>query len=334
MLNVILIFLNIIFLFIILFLFMIGGKYLKAKLKEFLPFLKGTYNWVITFKKGGPIDIDYVSTKGGSAKTTEEETQLENTTHAFIDKATKSQASIHSYDMKPAYVIAEGCPLNVLVKRMDYEPTIIELEKYKAKIKKIIAKQDIRYSKGLINILINRFKKLNDKLEYLPQAQQLLYLTFKEYDSERNYDLRDLNELLQHIYSGINSLQGLLKDKDKSMINFTDYFSNGNLARIFNKRFQEALTNGRLQMAQEYEDKSKFMKIGSVVGVIVILIFGFLLIKQGNIIEEMNQNMLTQTQKLSEKIDDLNTMQPIPTDIDLDNNPINSNNTENGDAND
>jgi len=322
MLSAILIFVIILLVFTVFFLFMVGGKYLKAKLKEALPFLKGTYNWVITFKKGGPIIIDYVSTKGGKTQTTEEETQIENTEHSFIDKATKEKASIHSYDMKPAYVIAEGCPLNILVKRRDYADTIVELEKYKRKIVQIVNKQDIRYSQGLVNILLNRFKKLNDSLMYLPQAQVLLFSIFKDYSSEKNYSLGELNDFLLHIKSGINNLQSLLKDKDKSMINFTDYFSNGNLARIFNKRFQEALINGRLQMAEAYEDKSKMLKIGSVVGVIIILIFGFLLVKQGNIIEEMNETLISQTTMLSDKLEDINATQQNIISPNLDSNPI------------
>lgn len=301
---------------------MIGGKFLKAKVKEFLPFYKGRYSWVITFKRGGEIVIDYVSTANGKTKTTDEETQLENTSHSFIDRATKDKATIHMYDKKPAYVIAEGCPLNVLVKRRDFEPTIIEIGKYKKKINQIILKQDKRYSIGLANILITKFKKLDEAFEYLPAARQQLSKIFKNYNPNEEYALSEINEYLKHVYNGLSELQAILKNKDKSMINFTDYFSSGNLARIFNKRFQEAQVNGRLQIAQKQEGGQKLLKMGGVVFVIVILIFGFLLIKQGNQIESLNTTLASQSSEISNKLDDLNTISYPIGGAQLNNNPI------------
>lgn len=322
MISLILMILCFILFFTVIFLLMVGGKYLKAKIKEFLPFYQGKYSWVITFMRGGPIVVDYINTEHGTTKTTEEETQLENTTHSFIDKATKDMASIHSYDKKPAYVIAEGCPLNVLVKRQDYEPTIIEINKYKKKIKQIIGKNDKRYSIGLLNILFTKFKKLDEAFTYFPKARILLSKIFSNYNPERDYTLAEINDYLNYVHNGLSDLQVVLKDKDKAMINFTDYFSSGNLARIFNKRFQEAQTNGRLQMAQKYEDKNKLLKAGSVVLIIVVLIFGFLLIKQGNQIDELSTTVIAQAQTISTKLDDMNSNRYISPDIDLDNTPI------------
>lgn len=304
MLSLYLILICIILFFTTIFLLMLGGKYLKAKLKEKIPFFHGDYNWVFTFKNGGPIVVDYVKTKGGKAKTTEEETQLETTQHSMIDKATQ-----HSYDKKPAYVIVEGSPLNVLVKKRDYQPTIVEIQKYKAKIKHIISKKDKRYSIGLINIFISKFKKLNEAFEYLPQGRVILDKIFSDYNPNKVYTLVELNTYLERIHNGLTALQNLLKDKDKTMINFTDYFSSGNLARIFNKRFQEAQSNGRLQMAQEYDEGNKLVKIGGTIVVIIILILGFLVFKQGNQIDSLNETVIKQTNTISEKIDDMNTHQ-------------------------
>lgn len=322
MLSLILMILCFILFIAIIFLLMIGGKYLKAKIKEFLPFYQGRYSWVITFMRGGAIVVDYTNTEHGTTKTTDEDTQLENTNHSFIDKATRDMASIHSYDKKPAYVIAEGCPLNVLVKRRDFEPTIIEINKYKNKIKQIINKQDKRYSIGLINILLTKFKKLDEAFTYFPKARILLSKIFGNYDPNKDYTLVEINDYLKSVHSGLSDLQMLLKDKDKAMINFTDYFSSGNLARIFNKRFQEAQTNGRLQMAQKYEDKNKLLKAGSVVLIIVVLIFGFLLIKQGNQIDELSETVISQSQTISTKLDDMNTNRYVTPNVNLENDPI------------
>jgi hypothetical protein len=164
------------FIFVI---YMVGGGYLKAKLKEMMPWNKnkGTFN--LHLDKTGTFFLDYKVLKGKNKITRKNKPDilLTDNHHSFVDLVRDSDnVSIHKMDRVPLYLTVEGSPTNVLAKYRDYDQDIYKIKSVYQYLQQIISQNDIKKYKKANNKMINLFLNLSSSFKYLPSLKFFLII--------------------------------------------------------------------------------------------------------------------------------------------------------------
>ena len=303
------IFLNIGLFFIIFFVFAKGGSYLIEKLKSQLPFFKGKYDWVAHFTKKGLVILKFCRILPGKMVKNKsgEITYLESTNHSIIDgTGVKDFTTIHSLDKKPLYITVEGNPTNVLLRKYDFTSDIVRIKEIIKIISKVKESKDEKKIDKLLGKLYIVISKLSDAFKYLPKAKTIVDNLLSLNHQYDNMSLDDKMVMLSNYKSTFILLYRTLQKRNNTLVNFTDYFHAGNLARIFNKIFLESQQNGRLQISKKQTTENNMFKITGVVFLIAMGILLFVTLSQNHKIEDL-QNSIS---SINEKIDNLNIVPP------------------------
>lgn len=303
------IFLNIGLFFIIFFVFAKGGSYLIEKLKSQLPFFKGNWDWVAHFTKKGLVILKFCKILPGKKVKNKlgEITYLESTEHSFVDgTGVNDFTTIHSLNKKPLYITVEGNPTNVLLKRNDFTSDIIRIKEIIKIISKVKESKDDKKIDRLLGKLYIIISKLSDTFKYLPKAKTMIDNLLSLNHQYDDLSLNDKSIMLSNYKTTFILLYRVLQKRNNTLVNFTDYFHAGNLARIFNKIFLESQQNGRLQISKKQSTENSIFKITTVVFLIAMGILVFMTISQNNKIEELQDSINV----VNTKISSLNSLTP------------------------
>lgn len=314
------------------FVYISGGSYLKMRLKSKLPWFSGKGKNLLHFDKTGTARWDYVILrKGNIINKGDDAIRIEGTHHSLID-ATRidKHTTIHQIDKEPLIITVEGSPTNVLVQQRNYDEDISKLSFILKRINDVIATEDQEAKAKLQKDLLGMFNQLLEAFKYLDPARKICYYTIKKTkEIEASKDEVNYTELLEMYKMAIQNILSLMKKRTMTMINFTDYFTEINLSRIFNSYFKDANQLGRREALIGIQKENNIQKIGGI-----LIILGMLFI--GYMVYDMSGKMKAQTESMSalaSSIDNLtkSLIDPdtnqlrIPTETVIPNTPIEGN---------
>lgn len=280
---------------VFIFVYISGGSYLKMRIKSKLPWFAGKGKCLMHFDKTGTARWDYVILrKGNIIGKGDDAIRVEGTHHSLLD-ATKlnKHTTIHQIDKEPLIITVEGSPTNVLVQQRNYDEDISKLSFILKRINDVISTEDTQAKAKLQKDLLGMFNKLLEAFKFLDPARKICYYTIKKTkEIENSTDNINYTTLLEMYKMAIQNILSLMKKRTMTMVNFTDYFTEINLSRIFNSYFKDANQLGRREALIGMQKENKLQKIGGI-----ILILGLLFV--GYMVYDMNGRMKEQTDVMS-----------------------------------
>jgi len=283
--------------------YMVGGTYLKSKIKEIMPWNKNKGVFNLHLDKTGTFFMDYKVLKGKNKITrkNKHDILLNDNEHSFVDmtRADSDFVSVHKMDRVPLYLTVEGSPTNVLAKYRDYKKDLIKIKAIYKYINGIIQENDlVKYKKSNTRI-INLFLNLRGAFKYLPEARGICENTARLYNPDNQYSVEDYKSLFLAYLNSFVSLSRVLKEKNNTFVNFKEFFNEGNISALFNKITREYEQLGRLSMQKKQASMDKAVKIGGGIFLAAMGILAFLVVDQGNKIEDIG----IQINKINNKLD-------------------------------
>lgn len=317
-------------------LFMIGGKYLRSKLKEAMPWNRYKGSFTLFLDKTGTFFLDYVLLKGKNkiARKNKHDILLTQNHHSFVDLASKDTnfVSVHKMDRVPLYLVVEGSPTNVLAKFRDFDKDIFKLKGVYKYVQKVIQNNSITNYKKANFKIVNLFLNLRDTFKYLPEAKELCEQAAYLASNKQEYTEKDYQELFANYLNAFSELGRILKKKNKTFVNFREFFNEGNISALFNKITREYEQLGRMAISKKESKMDKALKIGGGIFLVAMGLIAFLIVDQGNKIEDVTN----QLNKISNKIDESITVGSIDTNQGVSpspsNSPVSANAASQGDA--
>lgn len=286
--------------------YMIGGSFLKSKLKEIMPWNKNKGAFNLHLDKTGTFIMDYKVLKGKNKirRKNKHDILLNDNHHSFIDSTryNKDFVSIHKMDRVPLYLTVEGSPTNVLAKYRDYDKDLYKIKSIYKYIQDVIAKEDIAKFKKANTKIINLFLNLRNAFKYLPEAKMICEETAYAFDANKEYKIEDYKKLFNFYANSFVSLSRLLKEKNHTFVNFKEFFNEGNISALFNKITREYEQLGRLSMQKKQAGMDKAVKIGGGIFLAAMGILAFLVVDQGNKIEDVSIKINQINKKLNDGI--------------------------------
>ena len=292
----------------VMYLFAVGGRFLRYKIKSKLPWLKGKGKHVSYTDRSGRKIYDYilcdkngfVITPGGG------KVKLGNTEHILYDATMGKAGTPLTMDGEPLYEIVEGSPTNIAIKRRDFDEDI-EI------VKVIINKIDVSLTSDTNDAKAKLCEKINKLLltlsadfKYLRSAKNVVTERIdlpSFYISEGNNKIdRSLNDYLTEYRKGFVTLSKIFLKKNGTMVNYNDLFPLTNLTHLFNDMMAEMYRHGRAEKSVNDGKIGKGLTIGGVVLAIGIVILIIIVVGQGNRIEEMSTSLA----QISTKLDKVN----------------------------
>jgi len=331
--NLVIIFVWLAFMFGVAFFFLLsaGGGLLKTRLKSKMLFWKGKGKHIQFFDKSGKSRFYYeIPDKEGCITIDGEKYKLSETNHSLADR-TNGKGTIHVIDGEPLYIIVQGSPSNVLVKQRDYDLDISRMTKIIKDIHTLVIAKDevgaLKYANGLINASF----KLSSSYKYLVPARKIakeLLLITPNYNDNGISRTRTGLQMLKLFEIGFSKLQRVLVSKNRTLINFTEFFSVINLSNMFNDGFAEAGRIRSIEQERIKKSQSKIAKVGIGIAVVVVGLLVFLLIKQGESIDELSIQMTAISKNMIEIKD--STSGIVNADLNVTGNPVLVNNGTQG----
>lgn len=276
---------------VLVYLLYIGGNFLKQKAKaKSLPF-KNKGAWIEYIKKDGRSYLYYIIIgKDNKIELRGEHYQLDECTNILrdctaqiFDSTGKPKSTKNYYDGDPKYFIVEGCPTNVLVKSRDYDQDITKLDEVRKTIKNIIAVGNLEDAKKYKEKLITAFYNLyNSDLKYTPSVHKLVrdlletearLMSLKD-ENDNAIVYTDIDVLTEFDIKIINIIREMAL-KNKTNINFTEYFNSGKLSEIYAKHTSMAYLLGILK-AGAIDSLKKLMYILLIALGVGLLILGYI----------------------------------------------------------
>lgn len=296
----------IILLGILMYLLYIGGSFLKQKAKaKSMPF-KNKGAWIEFIKKDGRSYLFYIiigkdnkiELKGDKYQLDECTNILRDCTRQVFDKNGNPQPTKNYYDGDPKYFIVEGCPTNVLVKSRDYDQDIAKLQEVRGIIQRIIESGLEADAKKYKEKLIDTFYKLyNSDMRYTPSIHRLVrdfieteeQLSLLKDDNELPLAYTNIEVLKQFDIKIINMIREMTL-KNKTNINFSEYFNSGKLSEIYAKHTSFAYLLGILK-AGAIDQLKKLMWFIIIALVVACLVLGYIGIDTQKKIENLGNQI-------------------------------------------
>lgn len=318
--------------------FSVGKEYLQARLKsKFFPYkFKGS--WVTYTKKDGRYYLFYlliskdkeIKLFGDKQKLGEcENTLIDIVNEMLFDKEGKAVPTKTFYQGEPIYHLVEGSPTNILIKSRDYEQDISKLKEIIKIINETVNSKDLDGATKLKNKLNQIFLQLHTtEFKYLPTARKLVsnLLNLESFvksqiDEEGNalYPNIDDLQIIAKYKEIILELIKILTVKDKTLVNFDELFSNGNLSKIFNQ-------SGHLQYIAGVLKNLKLRNLDKIMwGILIIAVLGFLVV--GNMIRTQGEKIDTISAQITELSNQLDQdMNILTSNVSVNFNPENTQN--------
>ena len=185
--------------FVLMYIFSKGGKYIKTILKENMPGYKGRGRFVLFLDKSFTFFLDYVMVGDDNKIIMNGDPYIaEGKGHSFVNysQIDFSQSTIHRFNRKPLYFIAEGSPTDILVSHRDYDNDIYKLHQIIQKLEKAYASNNTDLIRKANSKVYDLLLKLNNSFKYLPAAQDSVSLLLSEGSPNDHYGADDSLKLL------------------------------------------------------------------------------------------------------------------------------------------
>lgn len=316
---------------ILFYLLYIGGSFLRQKAKaKSMPF-KNKGAWIEFIKKDGRSYLFYIiigkdnkiELRGDKYQLDECTNILKDCTNQVFDKQGNPRPTKNYYDGDPKYFIVEGCPTNVLVKSRDYDQDISKLQEVRNTIQKIILSgieaDATKYKEKLISVFYSLY---NSDLKYTPSIHKLvrdfleteLQLSQLKDEEEQPIKYTDIDILKEFDNKIINIIREMAL-KNKTNINFTEYFNSGKLSEIYAKHTSFAYLLGILK-AGAINQLKKLMWFIIIALVVACLILGYIGIDTQKKIEKLGTQISILSSDMNimhEKINEMTIIKNIPS---------------------
>lgn len=301
----------------------VGGSFLLTRLKSRMPFWKGKGKHILFFDKSGKSRFYYlIPNDDGKVTVRGVIYNIISTDHSLSDN-TNGKGTVHFLDGEPLYILVQGCPNNVLARQRDYDLDVGKISSIITSIDKLVNDEKVEPANEYINKLAKATFKLTGSYKYLKPARkvisELILLT-------KNYEAGELNKysvfkVLNTYKVILQKLQRILESRNRTMINFTDYFTANDLNQSFNDQFSNALALKSVEAERMKNGMNKFTKLGVGVGIAVVGVLAFLLIQQGGTIDEMQLTMNTINSNIIELKADIDVT-PVVLDAGVNGSPV------------
>ena len=307
----------------------VGGGFLLTRIKSRMPFWKGKGKHVLFFDKSGKTRFYYlIPNSDGKIMINDVEYNFISTHHSISDN-TAGKGTIHFLDGEPLYIIVQGCPNNILVSQRGYDLDIGKIDGVLVDIDKLVKVNNDELSIKLLANLSKITFRLTGSYRYLRPARKVasdLIILTQELQAGKLKDFTNVRVL--NTYKVLfQKLQRVLESRNRTMINFTDYFTANDLCQSFNDQFAKAINIKSIEQERARTGISKFAKIGLGIGVAVVGVMAFLLIQQGGTIDEL-QLTITSMNTTVNTINDNTGNVPVLVDINASGSPIPVNDTD------
>jgi len=298
--------------FIIMYIFVKGGRYVKSILKEGLPWYKGKGRHILYLNKNKDFVLDYrLFGAGNKLLINNDEYIAEGHGHTILDISTidfTNKSTIHRLNRQPLYFFSEGAPTDVLVQSRDYDQDVYKIKEIIANLKKTRIRDVLSEVIQQNNKIYLLLQKLSDSFKYLPQANEVV-ITLLNIGHPDNYDSpKGSTDLITEYIHGFTILKNILTKKTHTFINFNEFFTTTNLTRIFNRWFKEAAQLERLKLAHEDDKVSPITKYGSVILIIALVLIGFMVYNQGKSITNLQAGISGLNASISKLTPDTNNI--------------------------
>lgn len=283
---------------IILYMRIVGGGYLKARISSQLWWRKGRGIWVEYNSKAGKVTDRYILAPLSANIidfNKKDKFFLDRCSEQLFDDTGNLVPSKEARYGVPLYRVFEGSPTNVLPTYRDFEQDINYFDDLLIKIKQVIESGDKEVAKKMVEKINEKFTQLYDAFKYLPSAKKitisLLNIPLSDKDEEGHDQDIDPIKTLNDYKIHIESLKKVLKVKSKTLVTFTDYFNHANLAELINNIVPLAYTFGLLEgLLSKKIDRILLILI--IAGLIIgFLIMGIMVGQQGKKIKELTTSV-------------------------------------------
>jgi hypothetical protein len=304
-----------IFIFWILYL---GKGYILHKIKSNLFLYKHRGAWITYTKKDGRYFLYYVLIgKNKEIKLDGNKKMLGTSENTFIDLVeqllitddNKFVPSKNFFQGEPIYHLVEGCPTNVLIKGRDYEQDTNKLKEIIKIINsfdeetdpKLVSRFKANLTQALTNLYVKEFK-------YLPSARTIVAdileiegrLRAETNDEGEliNSDIKDYS-ILHHYLPKLDNLYKLLAMKDKTIVNYDELHSQGQLDKIFNQSAQMNYIAGVMKNLT-FKNFDKIMWMLIIIAIVGFVAVGYMVHNLDGRFDELNVNINSLLTKIKE----------------------------------
>lgn len=304
------------------FLFMIinmGGKLLKAKLKSMLPWNKNKGRFWLHLYQTGTFVLDYIKLdKENKIKRKNNDILITGDSHhSFVDKtALENHVSIHKMDKLPLVLTVEGTPTDILAKYRNFELDLNKLGTIEKYLTKVIESDNLNKLKEANTKMLKLFNDLKNSFVYLPPAKEMCRRALMLFDENEVYSNKGYVRLLNKYKLAVQHLQRMLNERNNKFVNFSEFFSKGNMSKLLNEVGRRMFSLGRQSVGDKPNAMDKAVKIGGTIFLLAAGIIVYFLVDQGNQIEDMTNKLNQINKKLDNDIivgSDANTGEGSPS---------------------
>ncbi len=295
-----------------LFMFQIAtGNYGQQRFKMFLPWNRGRGIWIRYHNRSGKEYDRYIKAplSGRFHEFSDKEKFfLETCYHQLFDETGTLVSTKESSYGVPLYHVFENAPTSVLPIYRNFEQDINYFKEVLSKVNTAIKEKNEELATALRIKIFEKMFALKEEWKYLPDARKLalsiISIEYEHKTEDGKIEPLDQIEILKAYKPFIEATIRVLSIKDKSLVNFSDFFNQGNLSGLIANLTSLLYTAGYLD-AMTNVKKEKFWNWVLV----IIMVIGFIAVagismQQGKKIDNM-EKMLVQINS------DMNTIRPI-----------------------
>lgn len=294
-----------------LFMFQIAtGNYGIQRFKMFLPWNRGRGIWIRYHNRSGKEYDRYIKAplSGRFHEFSEKEKFfLETCYHQLFDETGKLVSSKESSYGVPLYHVFENAPTSVLPIYRNFEQDINYFKDVLKKLDEVVKTKDQEVAEKLRQIIFEKMFALKDEWKYLPDARKLALAIISikyEQQVEGNIVQLDQLEVLKQYKPFLEALTRVLSVKDKSLVSFSDFFNQGNLAGLISNLTSLLYTAGYLDAMTNVKKEKLWNWLLAIVMVVGFVAVAGITMQQGKKIDAMN-DMILQLNA------DMNTIKPL-----------------------
>lgn len=295
-----------------LFMFKIAtGKYGTERFKAFLPWNKGRGIWIRYHNRSGKEYDRYIKAplSGNFYEFSEKEkVYLEKCYNQLFDDTGALVPSKESAYGIPLYHIFENSPTSVLPIYRNFEQDINYFKDTVKLISVVIKSEDTKLIADMRQKIFDRIFLLKEEFKYLPDAKkicnELLNIPVTRTSENGKITVVDQTELLKQYKLYLENLTRVLSIKDKSLVNFSDFFNQSNLSGLISNLVSLVYTTGFLD-AMTSVKKEKFWNWI----LIFVMVIGFIIV--GAITIQQNKKIGAIESMVAQISADMNTVKPI-----------------------
>lgn len=281
------------------------GKYGSERFKAFLPWNKGRGIWIRYHNRSGKEYDRYIKAplSGNFYEFSEKQkVYLEMCYNQLFDDTGTLLPSKESAYGIPLYHIFENSPTNVLPIYRNFEQDINYFKDTIKLINTVIRSNDDVAIADLRQKIFDRIFALKEEFKYLPDAKKicvsLINVPITQIAENGKVTVLNQSEILKQYKLHLESLTRVLSLKDKSLVNFSDFFNQSNLSGLISNLVSLVYTTGFLDAMTSVKKEKFWNWILIIIMVLGFIIVGAITIQQnkkidaiGNMVGQINADM-------------------------------------------